>query len=62
MPLNFTELETVYEDLALALDTIAAPDREVFLSKIALMMARELGNVKQIRAIIASAKTHLDPL
>ena len=60
MVLNFAELETVYEDLAVALDTVSHAGREVLLCKLSLLMARELGDLAQVQAMIQTAKDHLD--
>ncbi len=60
MVLNFAELETVYEDLAVALDTVSDAGREVLLCKLSLLMARELGDLAQVQAMIQTAQVHLD--
>lgn len=60
MALNFAELETVYEDLATALDTVSDAQREVLLCKLSLLMARELGDLASVQEMIQTAKDHLD--
>lgn len=53
-------LELVYEELAVALDAIPATKRELFLAKLALLLAQELGDAEQVRTHIAAALTNLD--
>ena len=60
MALNFAELETVYENLAIALDTVSDAQREVLLCKLSLLMARELGDLATVQEMIQTAKDHLD--
>lgn len=59
MSLNFSELEVVYEELAVALDTVSDTEREVFLCKLSLLMARQLGDLPQVRDMIQTARNHL---
>ncbi|MBN9428071.1 MAG: DUF2783 domain-containing protein [Burkholderiales bacterium] len=52
MPLSFNELEIVYDELAVAIDE-AGPQREsVFLAKLALSLAQELGDAARVSALI----------
>ena len=62
MPLEFFDLETVYESLAEAMDQVADADRELFLSKLALLMARQLGNAAETLEMIQEARKHLEHL
>jgi hypothetical protein len=50
--LTFNQLETLYDELAAAIDQ-AGPDQEaVFLSKLVLSMAQEFGHADTISALI----------
>jgi len=60
MALDFSELELVYEELAKALDTVADAEREVFLCKLSLLMARELGDLPLLKDMIRTAQNHLE--
>ena len=60
MPLEFSDLETVYEALAEAMDQVADADRELFLSKLALLMARQLGDAAETLEMIQEARKHLE--
>jgi hypothetical protein len=53
--MNSQEIETIYEDLALALDTVAPEHRELFLAKLALLFAREIGDLEVARAHVKTA-------
>lgn len=59
MALEFADLELVYEDLAKALDTVSDAEREIYLCKLALLMARDLGDLEQVRRMIHTARNHL---
>jgi hypothetical protein len=50
-----TEIERVYDTLAITLDAMAAEDRDLFLAKTALLLAHELGNAERVCDLIASA-------
>ena len=50
MALNFADLEIVYEDLARTLDRLSPSEREVFLCKLSLLMARDLGDLSRVQA------------
>lgn len=60
MALEFDQLETFFEGLAEALDRVAEADRELFLSKLCLMLARETGDPDGLQDMIASAERHLN--
>lgn len=53
--MNAQEIETIYEDLALALDTVAPERRELFFAKLALLFAREIGDLEVARAHVKTA-------
>lgn len=60
MSLEFCDLEVFYETLATALDAVPDAKREVFLCKLSLLMARELGDLSVAQQLIATAQSHLD--
>lgn len=55
-----TDVERVYEALAETLDGIGAEMSELFLSKLALLIAHELGEVEIVLGIIEAARDNLD--
>ena len=60
MPLNFSDLEAVYEGLATALDTVSPAEREVFLCKLVLLLAREVDDISKVQTMISNAQNHLE--
>ncbi|WP_428649003.1 hypothetical protein [Roseibium sp.] len=58
--MNARDLETVYETLAEQLDAVAAGKRDLFLAKLVLLLAHDLGDAKRIQTRIAEAADHLD--
>ncbi|MDF2374474.1 MAG: hypothetical protein P1V21_27195 [Rhizobiaceae bacterium] len=62
MALNFADLEIVYEELARTLDRLSPSEREVFLCKLSLLMARDLGDLSRVQAMIQTAQNHLETL
>lgn len=59
MSLEYSELERFYEALAEALDTVDEADRDLFLCKLSLLMARELDDLPRAQEMIRSAQQHL---
>ena len=53
--LSITELETLYDQLADALDQVAEGKRELFLVKLALLSAQALGDAKQFEQLTRTA-------
>lgn len=53
--LTITDLETVYDQLADALDQAAEGKRELFLVKLALLSAQALGDAEQFMALTRTA-------
>ena len=54
------ELERIYDLMAEAIDA-AGPDKEaLFLSRLCLVLANELGNEKQVRDCITNASEDLE--
>ncbi|MDF0602074.1 hypothetical protein P1J78_15130 [Psychromarinibacter sp. C21-152] len=54
------EVETIYEALATRLDNVADAKREVFLAKLALLLANDLGQVEGVLTRIEEASRNLD--
>lgn len=54
------ELEQVYETLAVTLDRFDAATGEVFLAKLALVMAQRIGDPAAVQGCIADAAASLD--
>lgn len=54
------DLETVYETLAVTIDTVEASKRSLFLSKLALLLANDLGDSDQVCARISAAAGDLE--
>lgn len=50
--MDFADLETVYEALARALDRAGPKGRELFLAKLALMLANALDDREKVLAVI----------
>lgn len=48
MAMEFDDLEAIYEVLAEAIDRVGPEGRALFLSKLALMLANELGDRKRV--------------
>ncbi|WP_425073589.1 hypothetical protein [Sagittula sp. S175] len=55
-----SEVETVYEALARRLDTVGPERRELFLAKLALLLAHEVEDTGQVLHLIEDASEHLD--
>ena len=62
MALEFDQLEVFFEDVAQTLDSIADGDRELFLCKLCLLLARETGDPEGLKDMIRSAGHHLSPV
>lgn len=50
--LTFEQLETLYDELATALDRAGPEQESVFLAKLVLSMAQEFGHAGRISALI----------
>ncbi len=61
MSLGFDAMEDFYEHLAQALDDVPAGQRELFLSKLCLLMARDTADGNRLRDHIQTAARHLQP-
>lgn len=58
-PLDIAGLEAVYDQLASALDAVGAEKSELFLVKLALLMARDMGDAQHIAQLVQAAQKDL---
>ena len=56
----FDDLETAYEVLATAIDTAGEKREALFLTRLALVLAHELGDIAAFKSAIATALDGLD--
>ena len=56
----FEDLETAYETLAMAIDTAGAQREALFLTRLALVLGHELGDIAAFRSAIGTALEGLD--
>jgi len=57
--LDVAGLESVYETLASALDAVGREQGELFLVKLALLCAREIGDAQVLQALVERAQKDL---
>lgn len=57
--LDIAGLESAYETLASALDAVGRDKSELFLVKLALLCAREIGDARRLAALVESARKDL---
>lgn len=57
--LDIACLESAYETLASALDAVGRDKSELFLVKLALLCAREIGDARRLAALVESAQKDL---
>jgi len=57
--LDTVELEEIYRLLAKAIDRVGAEKESLFLTKLAMMLANELGDIEFVRRSIDEAANHL---
>lgn len=55
-----TNVERVYEALAETIDEVGAEKSELYLSKLALLLAYEIGDAESVLGLIESAREHLE--
>ena len=60
MTMPFAELEPVYEELAAAIDRVGEGQAPLFLAKLVLMLAQELGDRERALAAIAACERNLE--
>lgn len=58
--MNSRDVEIVYEVLARTLDKAAAEKRDLFLSKLVLLLAHELADANRVCRLIDEAAQNLD--
>ena len=58
--MNPADIETVYEALAERLDRIEPDKRALFLAKLALLLAHDIGDADRVQRLIAEAAANLD--
>lgn len=56
---KFTELEQAYDLLAVTLDTVGKEKERVFLCKLALTLANEVGSFKRFSVAVQTAQQDL---
>jgi hypothetical protein len=54
-PMPFEDLETAYETLATAIDSAGERREALFLTRLALLLGHELGDIAAFRTAIGSA-------
>ena len=59
-PMPFEDLETAYETLATAIDSAGAQREALFLTRLALVLGHELGDIAAFRTAIHTALEGLD--
>ncbi len=59
MSLPFDDLETAYEALATAIDTAGEQREALFLTRLALLLAHELGDIAAFKRAVATALEEL---
>jgi len=57
--LDIAGLESVYETLASAIDAVGPDKTELFLVKLALLSARQIGDAQLLATLVASAQKDL---
>jgi len=57
--LTAEELEQAYELIAQGIDEVGGEQESLFLSKLCLALANQLGDMEKIAAAIRTAKRHL---
>lgn len=56
----FEDLEAAYEALAMAIDSAGAQREVLFLTRLALLLSRELGEIAAFRSAITTALEGLE--
>jgi hypothetical protein len=56
----FEDLETAYETLAVAIDSAGAPREALFLTRLALLLSRELDDIAAFKRAIGAALEGLE--
>ncbi len=58
--MSFEELEQVYELLAVTIDVVGETQERLFLCKLALALANDLGSFTAFQTALATARQDLD--
>lgn len=58
--MTHADLESVYEALAEQLDAIGPDHRELYLAKLALLLAHEIADAGRARSLVAEAASNLE--
>jgi hypothetical protein len=59
-PMPFEDLETAYETLAVAIDSAGAQREALFLTRLALVLSHELGDIAAFKNAIRTALEGLE--
>jgi hypothetical protein len=59
-PMPFEDLETAYETLAMAIDSAGEAQEALFLTRLALLLGHELGDIALFRSAIQAALEGLE--
>jgi hypothetical protein len=59
-PMPFEDLETAYETLAVAIDSAGAQREALFLTRLALVLSHQLGDIAAFRSAVATALEGLE--
>jgi hypothetical protein len=59
-PMPFDDLETAYETLAMAIDSAGEQREALFLTRLALLLGHELGDIGAFRSAIQTALEGLE--
>ena len=57
--MSFAQLEVLYDKMATALDRVDANRRDVYLARLVIAIAHEVGNVDKIMELIDSSATEM---
>jgi len=58
--MSFEDLESAYEWLAIAIDSAGAKDEALFLTRLALLLGHEVGDILTFRSAIKAALAGLE--
>ena len=59
-PMPFEDLESAYETLAMAIDSAGPEQEALFLTRLALLLSHELGDIAAFRSAIRTALEGLE--
>jgi hypothetical protein len=57
--MSFAQLEVLYDKMATALDRVAEDRRDVYLARLVIAIAHEVGNADKIMELIDSSATEI---